>query len=190
MFFDLHQKCGGEPKVEIAFLGIYLYLSCPSHPSDDNRPHWLNTLILFHRLYEAHFLPAHLALLILSASAYTLILPTHLIPIYLQQAFDITAYFRILSMLNLTIFLIIYERFHHICVRSREEEMGRAGLADRMLDGFSYRQVRKNWLDYGVFPFTGILFGTVPLVYALVCQFWTTKLVYRVSVKPKRGMVP
>ena len=169
----------------------YLQLSSlTSQLSDDYRPHWLNTSILFHRLYEAHFLPAHLAFLIICASAYTVLVPTRLTPIRLQQAFDITAYLRILSMINLTIFLMIYERFHYICVKSREEEMVCAGLADRMVEGFSYRKLRKNWLDYGVFPFTGIAFGTVPLVYALVCQFWTTRLVYRVSAKPKRAVLP
>jgi hypothetical protein len=41
-------------------------------------------------------------------------------------------------------------------------------------------------LDFGVFPVAGILFGTVPAVVALVSQFWTLDLVYKVSKKPQR----
>ena len=64
--------------------------------------------------------------------------------------------------------------------------MVRAGLADRMYDSFSYRSAWKNWLDYFAFPVTGVLFGSIPALVALVCQFWTLSLIYKVSKKPSR----
>lgn len=64
--------------------------------------------------------------------------------------------------------------------------MLRAGLAEGMIDSFSYRNWRRTGLDFALFPVAGILFGTVPAAVALVCQFWTLGLVYRVSKKPKR----
>ena len=157
--------------------------------TDSHRPHWINTILLFHRMFEAHFLPAHLALLILGGGIYAALTPYSHIPTLLQQALDATAYIRMICLFNFTIFLFLYEPYHHLCLKAREEEMIRAGLADRMYDSFSDRKSWKYWLDYFAFPVTGVLFGSIPALVALVCHFWTLNLVYKVSKKPSRMAV-
>jgi hypothetical protein len=137
-------------------------------------------------MYEAHFLPIHITLLIIGSGLYTLFTPSSQIPRLLLQTLDITGYMRLISALNFIYFFFLYESYHYICVKSREEEMLRAGLADRMIDSFSYRSWRRTGLDFSLFPVAGILFGTVPAAVALTCQFWTLSLVYKVSKKPKR----
>lgn len=64
--------------------------------------------------------------------------------------------------------------------------MLQAGLADRMIDSFSYRSWKTTGPDFILFPVAGIIFGTIPAVVALCCQFWGLDLVYKVSKKPKR----
>ncbi|KAF8850222.1 hypothetical protein BDZ45DRAFT_751934 [Acephala macrosclerotiorum] len=157
---------------------------------DSSRPRWGSAFVLLHRMYEAHFLPIHITLLILGSGLYTLFTPSSQIPRLLLQTLDITGYMRILSALNFIYFFFLYESYHHICVKGREKEMLRAGLADRMVDSFSYRNWRKTGLDFCLFPVAGIVFGTVPAAVALVCQFWTLSLVYKVSAKPQRMGLP
>jgi len=154
--------------------------------ADKHRTHWTKTLLLFHRMFEAHFLPAHLALLIVGGGLYAALTPPTHIPLLLQQVFDLTAYIRMICLFNFTIFLFLYETYHTLCLATREEEMKRAGLADRMYDSFSSRKSIKNWLDYFAFPVTGVLFGSIPALVALCYHFWTMELVYKVSKKPQR----
>ena len=137
-------------------------------------------------MYEAHFLPIHITLLILGSGIYTALTPTNAIPRLLLQTLSLTGYMRLISALCFIYFFFLYESYHYVCVKTREEEMLRAGLADRMIGAFSYRSLRKTGLDFALFPVAGILFGTVPAVVALVWQFWSLELVYRVSRKPVR----
>lgn len=154
---------------------------------DDNRVAWWPTMILLHRMYEAHFLPAHLALLMIAGTIYPLLVPASRTPSLLLQALDLTTYMRLLSLTVLFAFFILYERYHELCVSTREREMTAAGLEDRMVGGFSYRRHWTRGLDYVLFPVSGVLFGSFPTIVALVWHFWTLRLVYRVSVKPKRA---
>lgn len=137
-------------------------------------------------MFEAHFLPIHITLLLIVSSIYTLFTPEKQIPRLLLQTLNLTGYVRLVSALNFIYFFFLYEAYHALCVSSRQTEMGRAGLANQ---SFSYRSWRKTGLDFCLFPVAGILFGSLPASIALLCQFWTTALVYRVSKKPKRGMV-
>lgn len=141
-------------------------------------------------MYEAHFLPIHITLLILGSGFYTLSTPSTQIPRLLLQTLDITGWMRLVSALNFIYFFFLYESYHYTCVKGREEEMLRANLADRMVDSFSYRRFRTTGLDFCLFPVAGILFGTVPAAVALCCQFWSLGLVYKVSKKPQRMAGP
>lgn len=134
-------------------------------------------------MFEAHFLPIHITLLLLISSLYTLLTPSTSIPRLLLQTLNLTGYVRLLSALNFIYFFFLYEAYHSLCVSSRQTEMSRAGLSNQQ---FSYRSWKKTGLDFCLFPVAGILFGSLPASIALVCQFWTTKLVYRVSKKPQR----
>lgn len=176
------RKMTGDGRLVVS----YFILASSAIIINSYRPNWTNTMVLLHRMYEAHFLPTHLALLIISTSLYMFFIPMKAIPVLLLHALDITAYFRLISILNLAVFFVLYERYHYICVSARQEEMIRAGLAEQMGDSFSYRSFKRNFLDYCVFPIAGTLFGSIPAVVALVCHFWTLKLVYSVSKKPSR----
>lgn len=146
----------------------------------------MNVMVLIHRMYEAHFLPIHVTLLIIGGGLYTLFTPTNTVPRLLLQTLDITGYLRFVSALNFIYFFFLYESLHYTCVKGREEEMLRVGMADGMVDGFSYRSWRATGLDFTLFPVAGIVFGTVPAVIALCWQFWSLNLVYKVSRKPSR----
>ncbi|KAH8683206.1 glycosyl transferase family group 2-domain-containing protein [Tricladium varicosporioides] len=156
------------------------------HPREEQgveRPNWGKTLILLHRMYEAHFLPVHITLLIIGGAFYTLLTPAHLTHPLLLQTLNLTAYMRIGSFLGFATFFYLYEAYHRVCVSAREEEMIKVGLAGKMEGAFSHR-TRKNAADICLFPVVGILFGSLPTTVALVCHLWTLKLVYKVSKKP------
>jgi len=141
-------------------------------------------------MYEAHFLPIHITLLIIGSGVYTLFTPQDQIPRLLLQTLGITEYLRLVSAMNFIYFFFLYEYYHYICVKTREEEMLRAGLIDQKAGSFSYRSLRKTGLDFCLFPVAGIVFGTLPGAVALLCQFWTLSLVYKVSKKPQRLQSP
>jgi hypothetical protein len=89
------------------FFGFWGILDVP----DCHRPHWMKPVLLFHRMFEAHFLPAHLILLIVGGGLFAALTPSHHIPTLLQQVFDLTAYIRMICLFNFTIFLFLYESY-------------------------------------------------------------------------------
>jgi hypothetical protein len=89
-----------------------------------------------------------------------------------------------MGMVAIGCYMFIYERYHQMCVQSREAEMKAAGLDQGMI--FSYRSFRKNALDYFASPIVAPAFGSIPAVQAQICHFWTLDLVYAVSKKPTR----
>ena len=146
----------------------------------------MNIFVLCHRMYEAHFLPIHITFHVIGSGLYTLFTPSIQIPSLLLHTLELTGYMRLASFLIFLYFFYLYETYHSICVSSRETEMVQAGLADRLIDGFSYRSWRKTGVDFVLFPVAGILFGSLPATVALIWQLWTLSLVYKVSKKPQR----
>ncbi|MCJ1478071.1 hypothetical protein MMC13_006746 [Lambiella insularis] len=145
----------------------------------------LNLIILFHRLYEAHFLPSHLTVALFSAVLYTAYIPAVITHPLLLWSFGFNGTLRLIGFILFSFFLFLYEGYHQLCVRTREDEMKRAGLWDRMQGGFSYRSWKRNFVDYCLLPVTGTMFGTIPAVMAEISHFWTDQLVYTVSAKPQ-----
>ena len=137
-------------------------------------------------MFEAHFLPIHITFHIVGSGIYTLFTPTTQIPSLLLRTLDLTGYLRLVSFVTFLYFFYLYEIFHSTCVSSREAEMVQAGLADRLIDGFSHRTWRKTGVDFVLFPVAGILYGSLPATVALIWQLWTLSLVYKVSKKPQR----
>ena len=141
--------------------------------------------MLFHRLFEAHFLPTHLTILLLSSALFSLTTPVpHMHPTLLW-AFDFTGTLRFLGFLCMMLFFRLYESYHDTCLRAREAEMRRAGLYDQMQGGFTHRHWRWNLLDYFIFPVAGTVFGSIPAIVAEMSHFYTVRLTYRVSKKPQ-----
>lgn len=170
---------------------LRLKLSQHALHGSDNRRFTYRNWVLFSRLFEAHFLPIHLFLVLLASALYTA-LPYPISSCrLLTVALDFTSYLRAASFgLMTTYFVIFYERYHSACVQARAREMKRAGLYEELAHEFSYR---KRWsittiLDYVMFPIAGTMFGSAPLLQAIISHFWTEKLVYLVSAKPVRLM--
>jgi len=145
-----------------------------------------NLVLLFHRLYEAHFLPAHLTVALFSAVIYSALIPPAATHPLLQWSFGFCGTLRFIGLLLTCCYLGLYESYHRICVRYREDDMKRAGLYLDMLAGagFAHRCWRRNWIDYTCLPLTGMLFGTIPALVAYANHFFTDQLLYQVSAKP------
>lgn len=160
------------------------------HGPDLRRFTWRN-LVLFSRLFEAHFLPIHLFLVLVASALYSG-LPYPITQCRLLSAvMDLTSFLRGAGFAFMTVyFVVFYERYHRACIQARETEMKRAGLYEELSDEFSYRRAFSltTMLDYVLFPVAGTVFGSGPLLQAIISHFWTEKLVYLVSAKPVKAI--
>ncbi|KAF2090569.1 hypothetical protein K490DRAFT_34251 [Saccharata proteae CBS 121410] len=149
------------------------------------RPQYLTILMLYHRLFEAHFLPVHLVTIILSTS----LLPLSHTPPHtaILATLPFLSYLRLLGFLLMLTYLRLYESYHSLCVSIRETEMRNAGLWEGMQKWFAKRGRWRDLFDYAVFPVAGMVYGTVPAVHAQVGLLWTARLGYSVSGKPGGG---
>ncbi|KAK9463620.1 uncharacterized protein V1516DRAFT_47984 [Lipomyces oligophaga] len=163
-------------------------------PIVDNRlPVW-RTIVLLHRLFEAHFLPVHYFIDVLACSwldlfghEYKATSP------FLQWTLEISSFLRTAAFCLVVVQLLLYERFHAAALALRISAVHEGLIrnsSDRIINA-SLRNVRispRNFLanaaDYVLFPVAGTIFGAVPAVMAQVMQFWTTDFVYHVSAKP------
>lgn len=96
--------------------------------------------------------------------------------------FEATGYLRVLGFFMIALYMILYEQFHSLCVKTRKAETKAAGLQMQ----FSCRSWVTNWVDYFLIPIVAPLFGSVPASQAQMCHFWTEDLEYTVSNKPLR----
>lgn len=145
-------------------------------------PDYFRIFYLFHRLFEAHFLPIHMAILVISSSIYLFFTAEKPDTLELAWTFELSNYLRVMGMVAISFYMLSYERYHQVCVTAREAEMKAAGLDQGMT--FSHRSFRKNFLDYFVFPLVAPIYGSIPAAQAQICHFWTLDLVYSVSKKP------
>lgn len=146
--------------------------------------HWERLLYLFHRLFEAHFLPVQMTILVFASTAYVWLTKDQPDIHNLGWIFSVCNVFRALGFMEVVAYLALYEGFHRICVKAREQEMTDAGLAEGMR--FSHRSMKKNVVDYVMAPLVAPLYGSIPCAQAQICHFWTLDLVYAVSKKVTR----
>lgn len=144
---------------------------------------------LAHLLWEAHFLPCHLIIILIIASIYSAFMPSESMHPDLEWAFQFTGVLRICSFVMMNISMAVYGRWHSFCVNTRLTDMMDARVPNA---GFSFRN---EWdpgtlLERIIFPLAGTLFGPVPAVQAVFSHFWTDRLVYQVSQKPSFGNSP
>ncbi|KAF4342116.1 hypothetical protein FBEOM_3946 [Fusarium beomiforme] len=158
------------------------------HRETVQQPHWENVFYILHRLFEAHFLPVHMAILVLSSALYVKLTEGNEDPRDMDWIFSWCNLIRIYGFFQIGVYVSLYESFHQVGVASREREMVKAGLADRM--DFSRRSLKNNWHDYFAIPIVAPLYGTIPSAQALICQLWAQDLVYTVSKKATRREIP
>ncbi|KAK3066523.1 hypothetical protein LTR53_017090 [Teratosphaeriaceae sp. CCFEE 6253] len=161
--------------------------------------HKWNLCTLYLRLFEAHFLPIHLSVILTTSSLFTYLTPAFLIPEALHLALAFAGWCRLGGWLLMLAFFWRYEQYHRLCVALRREEMRDAGLLEGILahDGFSWSTfaVACAW-EAALFPLGGLLFGAVPALHAVLSHVFTERLTYVVSLKPQlalkswRGVTP
>lgn len=139
---------------------------------------------LLQLLYEAHFLPCHLTIMMLFSVIYTAWVPPSEMHSTLAWAFNITDKLRAMSFIGMNVNLFLYERWHSVCVKARMRDMQEANLLPDT--GCSVRTWYKPQylLERICFPIAGTLYGSIPSMHAVFAHFWTDRLVYRVSKKP------
>lgn len=149
-----------------------------------NEPHWEHIFYLAHRLFEAHFLPLHMMILVVASTLYTWVTEGGEDPNNLSWIFSTCNVLRPLGLVEVAVYMLIYESYHRVCVRARERDMTQAGLAEGMC--FSHRSLKQNFVDYFLVPAVALLFGTLPCAQAEISHFWTADLEYAVSKKAIR----
>lgn len=147
-------------------------------------PDYLRILYLFHRLFEAHFLPVHMTIFVITTTLYMWITDGTSDVHGIGWIFEVCKYLRTLGFMEVALYLFMYEGFHKLAVGVRQKEMDEAGLAKGM--NFSHREVKKNFIDYVMVPLVAPIFGSIPCAQAQICHFWTQELVYTVSKKVTR----
>ncbi|KAG6002406.1 hypothetical protein E4U21_003111 [Claviceps maximensis] len=147
-------------------------------------PHWERIFYLSHRLFEAHFLPVHMTILVLASAIYVALTDGNGDPHGIAWTFTLSNILRTTGFMGVAFYLFLYEDFHRISVRAREQEMRKANLAEGMC--FSHRSLRKNLVDYILVPLVAPLYGAIPCIQAELCHLWTVHLVYTVSKKVTR----
>ncbi|KAL1847740.1 hypothetical protein Plec18170_008401 [Paecilomyces lecythidis] len=143
----------------------------------------LRDITIVHLLWEAHFLPSHLTVLMVFSVFYTLCVPAVEMHPAVIWAFSVTGLLRTLSFIGMNVNLSIYGYWHAMCLDMRMQDMRAANLTGT---GCS----RRVWyhpqylIERICFPVAGTVFGALPTLHAVFAHFWTDRLVYRVSQKP------
>lgn len=169
-----------------------IHKSLVSQAMDSNRAplpaiHIQNVWTVFHRLFEAHFLPNHLVMILMISTIYE-----HkwgsLVPRELATALYFCLLCRWIGWTLIVIFFYRYDTYHRLCVDLRREEMRVAGLDKKVAEHGGFRSsvfVRFSLFEAGIFPLGGTIFGALPTFHATLCQIFTDTLTYQVSLKPK-----
>ncbi|RWA12269.1 hypothetical protein EKO27_g2839 [Xylaria grammica] len=147
-------------------------------------PDWQRTFLLAHRLFEAHFLPLQMTILVVTSTLYMSVTEGGSDPHNVGWIFQICKVLRTVGLVECGFLLFLYERFHKIGATTREKEMQEAGLAKGMC--FSHRNLKSNFVDYLTFPLVAPLYGSIPSAQAQLMHFFTNDLVYTVSKKVTR----
>jgi len=147
-------------------------------------PDYERLVVLFHRLFEAHFLPVQMTVLIVASTLFIWVTEGTGDIHQVKWIFTICNILRTAGFMEVALYLALYEGFHRICVETREKEMSDAGLTKGM--HFSHREVKTNFIDYVMVPLVAPIYGSIPCAQAQIFHFWTLDLVYTVSKKVTR----
>jgi hypothetical protein len=146
-------------------------------------PNWINIILLFHRLFEAHFMPAHISILILTSTLISLLAPNNQL---FSNTYKLTiSILQTTGLVTLLIYFYSYETYHHLALQNRRNEMITVGLEEGMRGSFSERKLW-NLVDCVCIPVVAPLFGSAPAIQAQLCHFWSAELDYVVSSKSVR----
>lgn len=140
-------------------------------------------VVLLHLLWEAHFLPSHLLILMGFSGIYEFCTPASQLNPSMKWAFWLTSLLRTSSFVWMNICLALYERWHALCVNARTRDMHEAKLAGTGASQRTWWHVQY-LLERICFPVAGTVYGPIPTMQAVFSHFWTDRLAYKVSKKP------
>lgn len=149
-----------------------------------NGPDYARIAVLFHRLFEAHFLPVQMTILVVASTLFSWVTDGAEDVHGVAWIMWICNILRTLGFMEVALYLALYEAFHKVCVEAREKEMSDACLTKGM--HFSKRSIRSNFVDYVMVPLVAPIFGSIPCAQAQIYHFWTLELEYTVSKKATR----
>lgn len=150
-------------------------------------PDYKRAFYLFHRLFEAHFLPVQTTILIAASVVYNWLTEGAADVHGVNWIFTVCKHLQTAGFMEVAFYLFLYENYHEIALSIREKEMNDAGLAEGM--NFSHRSLKKNYIDYIMVPLVAPIYGAIPGALAQISHFWTVDLVYTVSQKATRQRV-
>ncbi|GAB1726814.1 hypothetical protein NU195Hw_g6938t1 [Hortaea werneckii] len=153
--------------------------------------HKMNIITLYVRLFEAHFLPIHLAVILTTSSIFQFVVPGFMMPEVLRLALNFAGWCRLAGWLLMLLFFHRYNQYHRLCVALRKDEMRKAGMLGEVSehDGFTSQVFQvAGLLECGLFPIGGFIFGAIPALQAVVSHVFTDRLTYVVSLKPQFAM--
>jgi hypothetical protein len=145
-------------------------------------------LTVFHRLFEAHFLPTHFALILTTIGIVQLVYPVFLMPSVLRVTLNLCSWCRSAGFAVMLCLFYRYEQYHRLCVGLRTEEMRRGNLLEEMLEDDSITPnvfLAGGLFEAALFPVGGFLFGVIPTLQATISHIFTERLTYVVSLKPR-----
>lgn len=147
---------------------------------------WFRNVVLFLRLFEAHILPLHISCILIASSYYSSSLNSSKISPSLETVLTLTAWARTVNGVIMAICLTTaYADFHKVCVQARTWEMRKAELHEFAFgSSVGGRWSLQSFLDILSLPVTSMVFGTLPLLQAVVSHLWSDRLLYQVSGKP------
>lgn len=143
-------------------------------------------LVVCCRLFEAHFLPVHLVLVLVSSQCYGLIYPNFLLPWVLRSALELAGWCRLIGYCLMLCAYRRYEQYHRLCVDLRVAELQASGLLDIMAERDEFSPdifLHAGICEAMLFPIGGFLYGAIPAIHAELSHLFTERLEYRVSVK-------
>jgi hypothetical protein len=161
--------------------------SVPCTEKSSTRVNILNVCIVFHRLFEAHFLPLQLSLILAAATVYNAIWG-NFVPRELSMALYFCSICRWIGWALIVTFFYRYETYHRLCVELRREDMRKAGMTKEAAEEENHSSEIFQWFglfEAGIFPLGGFLYGAIPALQAVVSHMSTDRLTYQVSLKPQ-----
>ncbi|KAI3391458.1 hypothetical protein diail_7320 [Diaporthe ilicicola] len=149
----------------------------------------LRNAVLFLRVFEAHIFPLHFLCILVASNFYSSRQSFKNTSPYLEIVLMVTGYARTVNFFLMAFCLFTaYTDFYKVCVQTRQWEMRKAGLHE-----FTFESLQRGrWSLGAIFDilslaFSSMLFGTLPLLQAVLSHFWSDRLVYRVSGKPAKS---
>ncbi|KAI6907613.1 hypothetical protein D0869_12121 [Hortaea werneckii] len=176
----------GIPKASTPTLADAKPADAPTLPM-----HKMNIITLYVRLFEAHFLPIHLAVILTTSSIFQFVVPGFMMPEVLRLALNFAGWCRLAGWLLMLLFFHRYNQYHRLCVALRKDEMRKAGMLGEVSehDGFTSQVFQvAGLLECGLFPIGGFIFGAIPAIQAVMSHVFTDRLTYVVSLKPQFAM--